>query len=213
MFTKKEKMLLGLVFICAIFIFSIVLNTLNLMQQEYEQIKEQHDYQQTLFYQYHADNIAYSVANRTFNYSNDILVEVTENEFNLINEQKKEFEEEITMLAKVLYQEARGMSKKDIAAVAWCVLNRVDYYDSSITKMIKAPGQFAWFEDTPVCDPYLFIADDVVTRWLLEKQGHADVGRVLPKDYRYFFGYNGLNYYTQKWQSDLFWDWSLSSPY
>ena len=213
MFTKKEKILLGLVFICAIFIFSIVLNILNLMQQEYEQIKEQYDYQQTLFYQYHADNITYLVANRTFNYSNDILVEVTENEFNLINEQKKELEEEIVMLAKVLYQEARGMSKKDIAAVAWCVLNRIDYYDSSITKMIKVPGQFAWFADTPVCDPYLSIADDVVTRWLLEKQGKVDVGRVLPKDYRYFFGYNGLNYYTQKWQSDLFWDWSLDSPY
>ena len=117
------------------------------------------------------------------------------------------------MLAKVIYREARGMNDEHIAAVAWCVLNRVDYHKSTIASMITAPNQFAWNEDTPVYSKYYSLAEDVVTRWLLEKQGFTNVGRVLPKEYRYFFGYEGLNYFRTTWKATSYWDWSLTSPY
>ena len=150
------------------------------------------------------------------NYSDEIQVQITEEQKNKISDKVEELDNEIKMLAKLIYREARGINSTDQkAAVVWCVLNRVDNgnYGSSISKVITAKHQFAWVPDTPVKDEFYDLAKDVVTRWLLEKEGFEEVGRVLPKDYLYFAGRDGKNWFRKEYRSGNYWNWSEESPY
>ena len=125
-------------------------------------------------------------------------------------------EEEIEMIAKVLYREARGVEDKDqIAAVAWCILNRVDHpnHPDTIKEVITQPEQFAWVENTPVEEWLLELANDVVYRWCLEKEGQTDVGRTLPKGYCFFVGDGTYNHFRQNYNSKQTWNWSYPQQY
>lgn len=125
-------------------------------------------------------------------------------------------EEELTILAKIVYREARGIEDKaHQAAVIWCILNRVDdgYWGDTITEVATYPNAFAWVPDTPVEQEFLLLAADVCERWNLEKAGASEVGRVLPTEYLYFTGSGGLNHFTTEWKGTETWDWSLKSPY
>jgi len=149
-------------------------------------------------------------------FSDTIKVKTTKKIKEKINKQLQEYQIEIQMLAKVVYREARGMkSDAHKAGVIWCVLNRVDSetFDNSISKVITAKHQFAWVPKTPVKQEFCELAEDVIARWLLEKEGYTDVGRVLPSDYLFFAGRNGLNYFRKEYRSKTYWDWSLKSPY
>ena len=124
--------------------------------------------------------------------------------------------EEIETLAKIVYQEARGIKEDSHkAAVVWCILNRVDdgYWGDSIVEVATYPNAFAWVPDTPVEEELVDLVVDVITRWNYEKEGLSDVGRTLPKDYLYFTGDGSYNHFTREWGSTDYWDWSLPDPY
>lgn len=149
-------------------------------------------------------------------YSDKIKVKVLNETKNKIDNQLKELQDEANMLAKLIYREARGIkSDSQKAAVVWCVLNRFDNgnYGDSIKTVITKKHQFAWVPNTPVEDEFLELSNDVLIRWLLEKEGFSNVGRVLPNDYLFFAGRNGLNYFRKNYHSRTYWDWSLQSPY
>jgi hypothetical protein len=116
-----------------------------------------------------------------------------------------------------VYAEARGIDDKtEQAAVIWCVLNRVDKKHGgkkTITGVVTARNQFAYSSRTKVKKEFKLLAQDVLIRWLLEKRGVDDVGRVLPKDYLYFAGRNGHNYFRKTYKSREYWDWSLPNVY
>ena len=57
------------------------------------------------------------------------------------------------------------------------------------------------------------LVEDVLARWMAEKECVGSVGRVLPKEYLYFTGDGVHNYFTTEWQGGQTWDWSLESPY
>ena len=65
----------------------------------------------------------------------------------------------------------------------------------------------------PVTDEFKALAVDVLERWQAERDGQADVGRVLPPEYQYFEGRGGRNWFSAKWKSQEYWDWGLDSPY
>ena len=122
------------------------------------------------------------------------------------------------VVAKVLYRECRGVeSDAEKAAVAWCILNRVDsgerYFPDTVIEVVTQKNQFAYYEDTPVWSNLYFLAEDVLTRWHNEKCGDKDVGRTLPKEYLYFTGDGKHNNFTVEWLGKDYWDWSLDSPY
>ena len=128
-------------------------------------------------------------------------------------------EAEVEMLAKTIWGEARGVkSTTEKAAVAWCILNRVDSEGyacgGDIEYVLTFPGQFAGYnENNPVTAECKEIAADVLTRWAVEKAGAEDAGRVLPKQYIYFTGDGEHNHFTDEWKGGNTWDWSLPSPY
>lgn len=126
----------------------------------------------------------------------------------------------ILMLAKVIYREARGVPCRDErAAVAWCVLNRVDdpRWPDTIKQVITQKHQFAWNPKTPI-DSEIWrdcqaLARDVFIKWQMEKMDHSDVGRVLPPEYVYFAGRRGHNWFRVKYRTSSYWDFSWPSPY
>ena len=133
-----------------------------------------------------------------------------------VMEQLGEYDEEMDMMARLVYAEARGVnSKAEQAAVIWCALNRVDagYADGTISGVIRARSQFAYSSRLPVKERFKLLAKDVLIRWLLEKRGVAYVGRVLPSGYLYFAGRDGHNWFRKAYRSKEYWDWSLPDPY
>jgi len=133
-------------------------------------------------------------------------------------------EVDAVILAKVMWAEARGVTGtyKGVsatarkAAVAWCVLNRVDRggFGDSIVDVATAPNQFAYFPDTPVTEDLLELAYDVLARWNLEQNNQADVGRTLPAGYLFFHGDGEENHFRKEFKGDgSYYDWSLPDPY
>lgn len=126
-------------------------------------------------------------------------------------------EETVTMCAKVVWAEARGIqSKAEQAAVIWCILNRYDagIYGSSIEEVITAPHQFAYSEESPATAELIELADDVLQRFWAEKTGETNVGRTLPEDYFFFEGDGAHNHYRTTYEkTGKTWDWSYTDPY
>lgn len=135
---------------------------------------------------------------------------------------------ELHTLGLTIYGEANGQTKMEQAAVAWSILNRVDDTNNegyacgrSLTYVITfpgyAPGHFHGYWNTKGMECpqyYLDLAKDVVDRWALEHSGVEDVGRVLPKEYTYFAGKDGRNYFRTAYKTnEPRWDWSLPNPY
>lgn len=122
---------------------------------------------------------------------------------------------DIELIARTIWGEAEGVkSRAEQAAVAWCILNRVDSYGDSIESTILAPYQFycrTW--DAAVPSYFTELAEDVVHRWEQEHAGYTDVGRTLPAGYLFFNGDGERNHFTVEWKGTNCWDWSLPDPY
>lgn len=125
--------------------------------------------------------------------------------------------EEVEMLAKTIWAEARGVpSTARQAAVAWCALNRLDVgtFGDTLAEVLSKPYQFAYDPASPVTDEFLALADDVLHRWYLEQNGVEDVGRTLPEDYLFFEGDGLENHFRKEYEkTGDTWDLSLPDPY
>ena len=116
-------------------------------------------------------------------------------------------------IAKVVWGEARGCSKLEQSAVVWCILNRVDAGYGTAYEVITSPNQFAYFREIEPYQDILDLVDDVLHRWYREKNGETNVGRTLPKEYKYFWGDNIHNYFRINIKDQVYWDWGLPNPY
>lgn len=124
-------------------------------------------------------------------------------------------DDDVVDLAKLLVRECGGVpSQTEQACVAWCVLNRVDEYNSNVYDILREPNQFAFSESAEVREDLYELAKDVLCRWNDEKNGIMDSGRVLPKEYTYFHGDGIHNYFRNTFNGNYdTWDYSLESPY
>lgn len=126
-------------------------------------------------------------------------------------------ETEVEMLARMIWGEARGIaSDMEKAACVWCVLNRVDNPDfpDTVAAVLEQPYQFAGYSpDYPATEEHKAIAADVLTRWMEEQAGAADVGRVLPAEYLFFTGDGEHNFFRTEYRGGVLWNWSLENPY
>ena len=125
-------------------------------------------------------------------------------------------ESDIYLIACTIWGEAEGVpNRAEQAAVAWCVLNRVDNRGKSIEEIVLAPNQFFCRNECTYVPPYFTaLAEDVVNRWEREHAGFTDVGRTLPREYEYFVGDGWQhNYFSIEWRSKEYWDWTLPDPY
>lgn len=121
-------------------------------------------------------------------------------------------------IAKTVYGEALVCSTTERAAVVWCILNRADDAQDTtpagVIAVVTKPHQFhGYAEDNPLLPELEGLALDVIGRWLDEKDGKSDTGRVLPKEYLFFSGDGKHNHFRTEWEGGQTWDWSLDSPY
>lgn len=121
-------------------------------------------------------------------------------------------------IAKTIYGEAMVCSTTERAAVAWCILNRADDAQDTtpagVIAVVTKPHQFhGYAEDNPLLPELKELALDVIGRWLDEKDGKTDTGRVLPREYLFFTGDGVHNHFRTEWEGGQTWDWSLDSPY
>ncbi len=115
------------------------------------------------------------------------------------------------MLARLIYGEARGCCETEQAAVAWCVLNRVDHpsFPGTVAEVIRQEGQFAGYDPTaPVLLEHYLIAEDVLERYYTDCEG-----RVLPEEYLFFSGDGTRNTFRTAYIGGTTWDCSSPSPY
>lgn len=122
------------------------------------------------------------------------------------------------MIGRTIWGEAGGIqSEAERAAVAWCVLNRVDAWGLTVEQVITQPGQFHGYRDAAnwgECPPeHLELAEDVLYRWASERYDVDYTGRVLPPEYLFFWGDGVHNYFSTEYQGTDYWDWSLTNPY
>ncbi len=117
---------------------------------------------------------------------------------------------DVELIAKTLWGEARGLSKFEQSMVVWCILNRVDYSNSTIKDVVTAASQFhGYHANNPLREDLVALTRDVIARWQLEKVCAGEVGRTLPAEYRWFYGDGKHNYYRNKYSGDYdTWDWS-----
>ena len=127
------------------------------------------------------------------------------------------YDAEIEAIARTMWGEARGVgSKTEIAAVGWCILNRVDSPDfpDNVIEVCAQKNQFKGYRPSyPVTDELRGLAADVIVRWVKEREGAEDVGRVLPREYLYFVGDGEHNLFTAEFLGTDVWSWDLPSPY
>lgn len=107
-----------------------------------------------------------------------------------------------------------GYDPLQIAGVPWCICNRYDLgFGKDFTKIITKGTFHAYSPNTPI-DPRLKEwAIDVITRWINERIGFEDVGRVLPKEFVYFSGNGRINIYRDAYRGGNRWGWTLPNPY
>ena len=107
--------------------------------------------------------------------------------------------DDVIAVAKMLYGESRGCTVDNQRKAVWCVLNRVDAdgFPDTIIGVLSQPNQFHGYSTAfPVWDELTAVAEDVLTRWSLEKQGVA-VNRELPKSFLYFTGTGRENIFRE----------------
>ena len=126
-------------------------------------------------------------------------------------------EDEETRIAQMLYGEDRSCGDADDtmkqAAVVWCVFNRVDAWDKTVTEVIT-PSQFhGWKKGQQHPEWSHEIVRDVALRWAREKQGETDVGRVLPKEYLFFSAGGRHEKFRTGYRTSDYWDWGWENPY
>lgn len=120
-------------------------------------------------------------------------------------------EEEVNMLAKTVWGEARGLDEYERSLVIWCILNRFDNgkFGSSIKEIITKPYQFQGYKESfPIDEDILRLCKDVIYRW-----ENSLEGRTLPAEYSYFYGDEKHNYYTTDYKGGTTYDFSLPNPY
>lgn len=104
---------------------------------------------------------------------------------NQYQQQKTEREQNLTLIAKVLYG-YRNNSDIDLEGVVWVILNRVDNQSEfrnfvTIYQVCNQPHQWIGYsESNPVIDHLYEIADKVLTKY------ESDGSRLFGREYLYF---------------------------
>lgn len=121
----------------------------------------------------------------------------------------------VKALSQMALGEAGGCGKTEIAATIWCVLNRFDGgYSNSIFTVVAAPDQYHGYSpNNKIRQDIYEITCDVIARWVAEKEGKENVGRVLPQGYYWFYGDGKHNHFRNQYRTNVRWDWSLPTPY
>lgn len=143
--------------------------------------------------------------------------------FNLSFEEWKGFttpsftQEEIALCAGVIAHEAGSswISTEEKACIVWAILNRVDdsRFPDTIEEVVNQPYQMTCYKSFEKYGQFINLAENVLYRHQAEMEGLENSGRILPKEYCYWWGNGEHNNFRITNNSYVYWDYSLESPY
>lgn len=124
---------------------------------------------------------------------------------------------EAVAMAGTMYAEARGLDKREMSMICWCILNRVDSgrFGNSLSSIIWVKSQFAHsnkrYSDNGT--DLVWLAQDVLARWYREKNGETNVGRTLPQGYYFYYGNGKHNLFRKANSGAGSYNFGLWNPY
>lgn len=181
-----------------------------------------------------AHEIATTAREMSLSENNPIIVEASriwfEEQARVASEQSEQKKQEVELqnflnahysdavaLAGTMYAEARGLDKREMSMICWCVLNRYDSgrFGKTISSVLWAKSQFAHsnkrYSDNGT--DLVWLAQDVLTRWWKEKHGETNVGRTLPSGYYFYYGNGQHNLFRTTNSGKGSYNFGLSNPY
>lgn len=127
-------------------------------------------------------------------------------------------DEDVAAIAKTVYGEALiTHSDMEMAAVAWCILNRVDsaeaFFPDTIVEVVTQDSQFHGYSESNPVDPHI--------EWLVRVFWTGGPWRKPelkklpnpPEEYLYFWGDGRHNHFTTEYHAGTTRDWSAENPY
>lgn len=111
-------------------------------------------------------------------------------------------EEEVDLIAKTVYGEARGCSYAEKRLVAWCICNRVDtgIWGSTIEEIVTYPGAFHGYnEDREPDGSCVKVAQEVLTEWRNGEQADILEPYATTNEYLYFGGDGEHNWFREEY--------------
>lgn len=125
-------------------------------------------------------------------------------------EMKSFADEDLDMIARTVWGEARGCSEIQQEAVVWCILNRVDdeRFPDSIAGVITQKNEFFGYDASNTVDEDIrALVRKVLLVWVTEEIMPAeDRERVLPPEYVFFSGNGYENIFTTAYKAGSIWD-------
>ena len=111
-------------------------------------------------------------------------------------------QEEVALVAKTVYGEARGCSEAEKRLVAWCILNRVDdgTWGDTVEDVVTYPGAFYGYkEDNPMDESCVEVAQDVLAEWRSGKEADVLKPYATTSEYLYFGGDGQHNWFREEY--------------
>lgn len=122
--------------------------------------------------------------------------------------------EEATRISKAIYGEGNYVSLVEKACIAWCIYNCCDYYNMKVEQLVQPNYYLGYDPNNPVTEENFRIAFDVALGHWIEQQYGECPNRVLPKEYKFFGGHDGHNWFRVEFEHFRnYWDYSLPNPY
>lgn len=112
-------------------------------------------------------------------------------------------DDEIDMLARTIWGEARGCSPDEQGLVVWTILQRVDddRFPDTIEGVILEPNQFAGYnEDYPIAEDIREICKQVLDDWIHECPPPTMAPYAQTAPYLFFDGDGTHNWFREEWQ-------------
>lgn len=116
-------------------------------------------------------------------------------------------EDDMDLLAKLVWGEARGENAEEQSKVVWCVLNRCDdaAFPDTIRDVVtqdKPVRQFSGYNaSNPVDESIRDICIEVWNQYCAEQRGET-VYRTLGREFMYFHAAGGDNLFATDWQTE-----------
>ena len=108
--------------------------------------------------------------------------------------------QELTLVAKTVWGEARGCSRDEQKLVVWCICNRADAGDQSIEDVVTAPHQFAGYrESNPVEEHILEVVREVLEAWSRGEEALVLEPYATTSNYQFFSGDGRHNWFREEY--------------
>ena len=104
-------------------------------------------------------------------------------------------EDELIMVAQVIWGEARGCTPSEQMLVAWCICNRVDYNGTDIATEIRNGAFHGYSSYNPVEDAIYLVAKEVLDNWSSGEEALVYPPYAYNSDYLYFGGDGRHNWF------------------